>query len=353
MSLELSEDVSKEIASKFKLEEVLDIDDAGTEKNGEDADGGGNEGGEEGAGGDGDGNKPKDGEGGEGGEGDESGEAAPKTPIEALIKEYGYEIEDFKGLDIADDSIEGIKKFNTIRDELIKTQAINELFETDEDIKDLVAHKAKGLSIDTWKAKREAETFNIEFKDDDLEGMTGFMVKVYTHKGIPEKRAKLLVEGLKDDGELVAETKKEVQEIKANLERQAATRAAFEAEQIEQEERDAKETIKQVNSIIKEGNLDNVIIPDAERKDFSEFLLSNRLEEKHSKLSLKQRMLIDYIVYKDFKVKGLDKVAAAVAANKKVTPRVRLGQSTGSGSDGDNATEWKWSDLKAKLKGKT
>lgn len=343
-SIELTDDVKSEFASKFKLEDVENTEqktaeELATEQAAIDA---ASEAAKTEA--------AKNKEGKKEGEGDEGEGDEPKTPIAALIKDYGYTVEDFKDVDITDDSIEGIKKFNSIRDNLVKTAAVKELFEADPDLQDLLDHKKQGLSIDSWKQKKQAETFNIEFKEEDIDEMSDFMTKVYVGKGINEKRAKILVEGLKDDNELYSESKKEAAEIKENINKNADARIKAEKAEIAANEEENKKVVAQVTSIIKEGNLDNVIIPEAERKDFGTFLLGDKLIEKHEKLTLKQRMLLDYIVYKDFKVKGLEKVIEKQAAS----PRVRLGATGGgSGEGGTDGKEWKFDELISHVKGKT
>jgi hypothetical protein len=282
-------------------------------------------------GGDGQGDK---GDAGEDGDGDAGGDEP--TPISHLIKQYGYKVEDFADIDIKDDSVEGIKKFYDKRDLLIKETARKEFLGEDPDIEDLIAHKQAGLSIESWKAKKEAESFKLEFEADDVEGKANFLTTVYVNRGVPEKRAKLLVEAIKDDNELDAEVAKETTTIKASLQQQADAKIESEKAALAKEAEDTLKVVNQVNSIIKEGNLDNLIIPETDRKAFNEFVLSEKLTEKHEKLTLQQRLFIDYLVYKDFKVKGIEKQVAKATG----TPRVRMTATAGEGND-NGAKEWK------------
>ena len=262
-----------------------------------------------------------------------------------MIKQYGYKPEDFEDIDIKDDSVEGIKKFYDKRDELVKEAAKKEFLSTDPDIEDLIKHKQEGGSIETWKAKKQAAEFNLEFKADDIDGKSNFLVDVYKQKGLSEKRAKLLVEGLKDDDELDAEVEKEAGAIKVYLQQQADQRIAAEKEVARIEQEEITKTVTQVNSIIKEGNLQNLVIPETDRKAFNEFVLSEKLTEKHEKLTLQQRLFIDYLVYKDFKVKGIEKQVAT--SSNKQTPRVRMSATTG-GDGGTEGKEWTLDELRAK-----
>jgi hypothetical protein len=289
-------------------------------------------------------------QGTEDGNEDGDGDGDEPTPISHLIKQYGYKAEDFADIDVKDDSVDGIKKFFDKRDVLVKEAAKKELLSEDPDIEDLIAHKQQGLSIESWKAKKEAEQFKLEFAADDVEGKADFLTKVYVNRGIPEKRAKLIVEGIKDDNELDTEVGKETEVIKVAIKQQADARIIAEQVAVKKEQDEINETVTKVNSIIKEGNLDNLVIPDTERKAFNEFVLSEKLVEKHEKLTLQQRLFIDYLVYKDFKVKGIEKVVAKAAAG---TPRVKMTPTAGeSGGAGDK--EWKSLDeLKKAIYSKT
>lgn len=231
------------------------------------------------------------------------------SPLETLIKDYGFEDDDdFADLDLKDDSVEGIKKFYEKRDIKIKDQAINEALGADEDVADLLQWKASGKSVNSWRAKREAETFNLEIKDDDFEGAEKLIRQNYEFKGIKGKKQDTLIQDSKDEGTLVTEAKEIATEIKDNMEKNAKALAKQEEVANIAAEKEYKETLKTIDSTIKKGSLDGrIVIPETERKSFHQFLLSDERDKMWNKLSLEQQMTLDYIVFKGLNLKGLEK----------------------------------------------
>lgn len=275
------------------------------------------------------------GAGGEGsGDNDSAGNNSSSTPLSYLVSKYGVDLEndeDYKDLDLTDDSIEAIEKFYGKREEKVKLSAVQEFMEEVPEVKDLVEHLTKGGSIKTWKQQQEAKELSIEFDKDDIDGKANFMLEVYKAKGIPEKRAKLLVEALKDDNELDSELETEVTAIKADRKQKADLDAKREIEQAEAARKANEEVVTKISGIVKQGKLVNdYVIPESDRKTFNEFIFSEELPKRYETLNYEQRLMIDYIIFKDFKIKALEtKIVDNSGVNK---TKVRIGSSGDGGS---------------------
>jgi hypothetical protein len=257
------------------------------------------------------------------------------TPLAILAQEYGLASDDeiLKDLDLEDDSLDGIKTFYTRREEKVKTEAINELFEIVPEVKDLVTHLQNGGSIETWKEVKQAEAINVEFEETDVDGKSKFLIEIYKQRGISEKAAKRAVEALIDDNELNDEVKAEAEKFKQTKLAEATAKANAEAVELENTRKQNEQIVSQVNGIIKQGKLSHAVIPDTERKSFNEFVLNgDALNSKYEKLTLDQRLFIDYLVYKDFKVGTLVKAAPQAPDNNK--PRVRIKSDVNNGGKG-------------------
>lgn len=292
----------------------------------------------------------KEGNNGEGSGGDDgSGDSNSSTPLSYLVNKLGINLEedeDFKDLDLEDDSIEAIEKFYGKREEKVKLNAVQEFIEEVPEVKDLIEHLTKGGSVKTWKQEQEAKELNIVFEKDDIDGKAAFMVEIYKNKGIPEKRAKLLVEALKDDNELDTEVDKEVETIKTSEQKKAAADKQREQQEFLENQARNKEVIEKVSGIVKQGKLvNNYVIPDTDKKAFNEFIFSEAISKKYETLSYEQRLMLDYIIFKDFKIKALEtKIVDNSGVNK---PRVRLsGGDGGSGSGGNKDNSITLADLK-------
>jgi len=335
----LADGLKEKFASSFAEVETDESDDEG------------GKGSEEGEADSGEGNsiEPKGKQENNKGKGDDDGEHEEDSPLSYLAKQYGVDLEedeDFKDLDLSDDSVDTIKTFFDKRENKVKQQAINELFEAAPVVKDLIEHLQKGGTISTWKEEQQVKEFNLTFEEDDIEGKSNFLIDVYKQKGLTEKRAKLLVEALKDDDELDSEVEKEIKTIKTTREKEVLAKKQKEEDDWKAEQKAIAETVEKVSNIVKKGTLiNNFVIPEQERKQFNEFILSEDLSNKYEKLSYEQRLFMDYMVFKDFKLKALESKAAAPSTrgNK---PRVTLksGGSSGSGKKDDGLS---LEDLKA------
>lgn len=282
--------------------------------------------------------------GGAGGEVDEGGAGAGSTvdedeelsPIEALAQQYGLAADDelLQDLDIKDSSIDTIKKFFDKRELKVAKAAIAEFADSDEDIADLIKHKQSGGSVDSWKAKKEAENFDVVFTKEDVDVQINIIKADLKEKGITGKKADALIEAAKDDDSLFDDAKLIVDSAKAALAQQAADQLAIETKANNDAKVAQAAALKEVKAVLASRNIDGrIAIPENKVAEFEKFILDPKAREaKYDKLTTKQWMILDYLVDNNFEgIKGLE----APKAGGKVKQVVVTGKSKLAGQGGE------------------
>ena len=137
-----------------------------------------------------------------------------------------------------------------------------------------------------------------------------------------------------DKGTLYDKAKEAYQALeKGHKERVDATLKA-EQDRIEAEQKEIKETFDKVVKMVDTNNFGGLSIPAADLKLFKEALTKTDregytlIQHKRANLSLEQRVLLDYFVFKDLKVANLQ---TAQAANRKFTFKNRAEQNNERG----------------------
>lgn len=233
---------------------------------------------------------------------------APTKPLEILFKDYGIDKEDerFKDLDLNDDSVEAIKKFYEIRETSIKDSGLKELLESDEDISSLLQWKLAGKSAASWKALKQAEALPTEIDKTNLVAVEQIVRNNYEKLGITGKKLDAMIEALKDGDELVTEAESLVNKNKQEAIAKANAIAKQEELDAAEAEKEEKEILANIANTIKKGTLSNrITIPEAERKAFHQHIVTDARAKAYDELSLEDKMLVDYIIYKKFDLKGL------------------------------------------------
>ena len=273
-------------------------------------------------------------------------EGDEETSIQYLFKINGVtnEDEDFKNFDIKDESVENVQKFFELKEGRIKANALKELFDADPEVAELIQHKTKGGSIESFKALKQAQSFPTEVDENDTDALESIFTMHHKELGFSDKKINTLLEAAKDDDELATEVKEILKVRKEAFTKEAEAR--FKAEKAERDEQfKAEEAVKKEldDMILKKGMIDErIIIPEKQRTEFRKYLTSKEREAKWESLTTQQLALIDFMIYNNFELKGIEKPKPIT---KTITKRAVIG---GGGSN--DPAEMSYDELIGKLK---
>lgn len=212
--------------------------------------------------------------------------------------------------DLKDSSIEGIaSKIKTYVTE--KENQLNALTE-DNDVKDLIEWKKQGGDLETFRtAPKRIEFAKIELTDTDLDSAEKIMIDSLIARGdMDESEVRELVDLYKDKGTLIDRAKKELIKLDSANEKEVSDYAKAIEESNKKIDEANKAIWKEVNESLESAKIGNFEIPKNDKDDFKKFILPDSkgniiADEKRAKLTTQQHLLIDYLIFKDFKIDGV------------------------------------------------
>lgn len=271
---------------------------------------------------------------------------AEVTVIDELRTQYGVE-------DVLENSVEGLQALIEKVTTKTKVDAIKEKFETRPILGQLDAHLEAGKSLESFFEVKAVESQKIEVPvltgEDkaDAEAKSYYkevMKANYKATGLSDKQISRIIESSELENTLYEDAKEAADSWNKRLDIQAASISQQEEQQRLQSIEDDKRIIASINTILDGGTINGAVIPAADREAMKTFTL--KTDDKgftardiaFSKLTLEKQLLIDYLVFKDFNIKGF--VAAAPKGTSLDTIRKNpLANNEGGG--GGNAAETK------------
>lgn len=218
-----------------------------------------------------------------------------------------------------DNGPEGLKKLtNDLVPKLAEATFIESL-NTIPFMKEFYQHVTSGKSIETFLAKNTKPEFEtIELKDisdtdddvtkDKILGNSRKLIEMnFKTKGLSDADIKIFMDLYEAKGDIVAKGKEAKQELSVKHKAEIEAQLKAEEQRIQAEEKQAQEVAKQARELVKKGQLSGYSIPTTDVPMFEKALFDvdqkgfSLLDYKRSKLTLEQRLFIDYIVLKDFK----------------------------------------------------
>lgn len=276
--------------------------------------------------------------------------------INEIISTSGVEIigEDGKPK-VYEDSVEGILQYNNDLAELKARKNEEELFKRFPKLKNYLEAQIKGIPDSDYFGSRLADWKNIEIDETNLDQQLDIVVKGFEARGIDKDRAVKMAQRIKDSGKDVL-----LEESKLSLTDLQGIQTSTEKEKTQKQEeynRIQEEKItsywKKVNEVVISGKLEEYTIPESDRKAFNDFVSLAADDNGNSaamiardKMSLEQKLLLDYYV---FKGGNLDALAKTTLGKQKVNSLrnriVKINTTTQKGSD-NNEGQVKFNDLK-------
>lgn len=235
------------------------------------------------------------------------------TVIDTLKALYGVEDElpnEVEGIQKLIDNV-GTKKAATLLEEKYGKYPV---------MKELEAHLEAGKSLESFFNVKQVETSKLPIykltgddkKDAELKAHYKEVIKADSlEKGMSETQIKRMIEAGELEGTLFEDYEDSVKSWNGRRDAQAQSITQQEEQQRLNAIAEEKEVVQKINTLIDAGTIGEAIIPVAERADFKKFQLEQdskgltKRDEAIAKLPLEKSLLIDYLIFKDFKIKGL------------------------------------------------
>jgi hypothetical protein len=208
--------------------------------------------------------------------------------------------------------------------QLVKKTFIESLAEVPY-MKDFYNHVAiEGKSVDTFllknttpdfakiKVEEVTSTMDDNAKTTALNLQKNLIYQELIAKGMEESDVTEFIKLQEDTGKLFERAKTAKDTLVKMYEKEKEVILKQEEAKLAKQEEERKQTIEKVKEIIQSNNFDGLQIPTEDIAMFQEALLkpiddrgNTLLDYKRSKLNLEKNLFLDYLVLKDFKVKGL------------------------------------------------
>ncbi len=191
----------------------------------------------------------------------------------------------------------------------------NEMLTKFPEVAQLLQHRVKGGSLDTFmKSVRVPDFSKVELSKDNVENSKEMYTTYLKSTGLPLKDVLTLVQNAEDEGDDALLAKAQAgQTVMVNAHNaQVAVQVDRETVLADEEKVRVTNYWNEVNGVLKSGSIEGINIPKDDIKNFESFLKDKdenqaaRVDYEYAKLSVGQRMFLDYLVYKNFDVKGLN-----------------------------------------------
>ena len=186
-------------------------------------------------------------------------------------------------------------------------------------MEDFYKHIASQKSIESFLAKNTkpvfetialeevVETDTDEIKDKKNAAYKSLIELNFKNKGISEADTAIFVDLYKAKGELYNKAKEAKTELTAKHKEAIDAQLKAEEARITAEQEEVAKIVNEAKSIVKKNDFGGLSIPATDIPAFEKALFEtdqkgySLVEYKRNKLSLAQRLFLDYIVFKDFK----------------------------------------------------
>lgn len=242
-------------------------------------------------------------QGNDGEDGDEGGESEVSL-FQQLNEDFGLELEgEFN------EDYEGIKGYVQKAGSEIAARQLNELFERFPVAAEFIDYLATGGKAENFFESSIPDLGNLEIAEDN-ESMQEKIVRMKLRDdGLEDADINERIEAYKSAALLHNESQAALKILKKRKESEIAESQRAQEEQRQREEQEYREFVESTQSVIKKGELANVRIPEKEKKSFLEFIFKpvdktgrTQREVVREKLTLEQRLELEYLVYKGLNV---------------------------------------------------
>jgi hypothetical protein len=252
--------------------------------------------------------------------------------ISEFFKIIGVEeevkLDDFNINTLAEKTKEIIEK---VKEEVAELKA-------DDDIVKLAEWKKNGGTLNSFMAiPQRIEYSKFELSEEDETAQVEAIISYLSAKGEDEQEINDRIEFWKDKGKLFENAQKALNNLDKLNEKEVNDYREKEQERINNQIAIIENTWKEVETIVKSGVINDYKLPESEKASFNKYVLRDdkgvsQADIKRGQLTTQQMLLIDYLIMKDFKVVGLDKMKIEKKAEPRTIGNMFKGKSSNSGN---------------------
>lgn len=246
-------------------------------------------------------------------DGDDSqdGDGGEPQIIDLIQENLGYEVEG-----TFENSVEGVTEYARKAIPKAAEQMVQQLFEEYPEAQQLINHLSQGNSLETFLEEQKVPDHLIqELTEDNVDMQKAIMVDQFTSTGMSKEDAEVLVQNLEDNGKLFPTAQNVHNKMQAAYKDQIEAKKQEEIEAQKQRAEQAKEHWSKIKGIVDKGDLGGIRIPQSKQGSFWDYLAKpvngqnqTARDLRHKELTLEQQMMLEYIVFSDFKVGTSKKV---------------------------------------------
>lgn len=268
------------------------------------------------------------------------GDGDDPTIIELVQTSLGYDVDGQ-----FDNSVDGVTDYVKQAIPVAAKEMVNQIFEEYPEAKNLIDHLAKGNSLETFMEESKVPdyfTMEVNDTDENIQVQREIMKAQFENAGVED--ADSLISNLEENGKLQASAASALEKMQSQYNNVIEAKKEQEIAQAAAQAEAAKKQWNEVKSMVDTGQLGTIKIPASKQGAFWDYLtkpIDNKnttlRANKNMSLTLEQRMMLEYMVFSEFKIAGSKKVAQDLAAladaNNKREARLK---GTGSGGRQDD-----------------
>lgn len=240
-------------------------------------------------------------------------QAEETTFYQDLTKLIGYEIEgEF------DESVEGVAEYTKAVGQKIAEEEVKDLFSAYPDVKEYLQFRLNNGDpakyFETKYGEMDYSKYNVSENDETTQEV--IIRKYLNGQGHPDAEINETIKDYKETNLLFKMAKKAADRLIDSQKSRREGLISKQAEEARQAETEREEMVGEISDVIEKGSLHNLMIPEKDRKDFRAWLLQpdakgkTRRQETMAKLTLQQKLELEYLAFRGFDLKDLIKKEA-------------------------------------------
>lgn len=198
-------------------------------------------------------------------------------------------------------------------------------------VNELIEWFKKGGDLESFKLKPTRYDYS-DINLEDLETQKEIIRQLRISEGEDEEVVEEEISYLEQGGRLRDRATKGLARLDKANEKEVNDFNAQVEQDLQQQQESINNVWKEVETTINKGTISGFVLPKEELKSFSTYILRDTkgvsvAEQKRNTLTIEQQLLIDYIIMKDFNVKGLKNNKTVVEEGSRTLSKLALGDS--------------------------